>query len=314
MQAQTQKFLRRALCRSKLAVWLLFLLGCWMPLNLRAIETPEAPFRLGFTSCMFSDVNENDARAAVRAWGALIANEQNVPTSPDPAIFKDIAALRRSLHEKEVDAVGITLIEYAQLLPEIHFAPIFITYNAGSMTERYVLLAHREGTVKTLADLRDRSLYLHSNPRACLAPLWLDTLLVEQGHPKVNHFVGTIIQNTKLSNVVLSVFFRQVDACIVTRSGFDTMSELNPQLAQQLSVLAESPTVVPAVFAFRADYNPSFKEKLIAGINTLKTTPAGRQVLTIFHSENIEVHPENCLDSALELIAAHAQITRKPAD
>jgi phosphonate transport system substrate-binding protein len=259
---------------------------------------------------MFSNVNENDAKAAVKVWGALIAKEQNVPTDPDPVILKSTDALFKALHEKEVDAVALTLIEYAQLRLKINFFPIFMTYNAGRLTEQYVLLAHREGLMKTPADLRGRSLCLYTNPRACLAPLWLDTLLVEQGHPRADRFTGKIIQNSKLSNVLLPVFFRQSDACVVTRSGFDTMSELNPQLAQQLVVLAESAAMVPAVFVFRGDYNPSFREKLIAGVNGLKKTPAGRQVLTIFHSEDIEVQPESRLKTALELIAMHEQLVR----
>jgi ABC-type phosphate/phosphonate transport system substrate-binding protein len=292
----------------RLAAWLVGILICGTTFFSLccAAEKSDAPFRIGFIGSMFSDVNENDAKAAVKVWGALIANEQNIPTSPDPAIFKDIEAVRRSLREKKVDAVGITLIEYAQLLPEISFSPIFLTYNAGSLTERYVLLTHRDGPIKKLADLGGRSLYMHTNPRACLAPLWLDDLLMQQGHPTAARLIGKIVKESKLAKVLLPVFFHQADACVVTRNGFDTMSELNPQISRQLVVLAESSAMVPAVFAFRADYNPSFKEKLIAGINALKTTPAGRQVLTIFHSEDIEVQAESHLDTALKLIATRA--------
>ena len=274
----------------------------------RGDSAEPTSFRIGFASSMFSDVNENDAKAAVKVWGQLIAKEKNVPTDPDPAILKDVEELRRALREQKVDAVAITTTDYDQLRREVRFAPIFVTHNAKSNTERYVLLAHRDGPVKSLADLRGRSLNLHRNPRACLSPLWLDTLLVQQGHPVADALAGRITHETKLSKVVLPVFFRQADACVVTHSGFATMSELNPQLAKQLTVLAESPAMVPAVFAFRADYQPVFKETLIAGVNDLKRTPAGQQVLTIFHSENIEEQPASCLDSALELIAAHTRL------
>lgn len=294
-------------CRC-LALWLGVFCSA-APSGLHA-EALSPSFHIGFSSSMFSDVNENDAKAAVKVWGELIARERNVPADPDPDIFRNVDALLRSLREKQVDAVGITMTEYDRLRREVQFTPIFLTYNAGRTTERYVLLAHRDGPVNSVADLRGRSLLLHVNPRACLAPLWLDTVLVKQGHPAAARFAGRISRDAKLSKVVLPVFFRQADACVVTRSAFDTMAELNPQLARQLTVLAESPEMVPAVFAFRADYNPPFKERLLAGVNELKRTPAGRQVLTIFHSENIEVHPASCLDTALELIAAHERLMR----
>lgn len=290
---------------------LVFIFACGAPFSpCGAADTSDSPFRVGFTSTMFTDVNENDAKVAMKVWGAVIAKEQNVPVDPDPTILKDSDALLRSLIQKQVDAVGITLVEYAQLRRKIRFDPIFITYNVGSMTERYVLLTHRKGRVKTLADLGGRSISLQTNARACLAPLWLDTLLVKQGHPATARFAGRIVQSAKLSDVILPVFFGKTDACLVTRSGFDTMSELNPQLARQLVVLAESPAMVPAILGFRDNYHPSFREKLIAGLSNLKKTPAGRQVLTIFHSEDIEEQSKDCLDTALELITTHEQLVR----
>ncbi|MEZ4483392.1 MAG: PhnD/SsuA/transferrin family substrate-binding protein [Syntrophotaleaceae bacterium] len=310
-QGRRADILRTGPLLPRLIAWLVFLCVCGTPLSPSgAADSPEVPFRVGFGSSMFTDVNENDAKAAVKVWGALIAKEQNVPTDPDPVIFKDMNAMFRSLADKQVDAVGLTTTEYAQLYQKIGFAPIFVTYSAGRVTEQYVLLAHRDGPVKDLADLDGRSLYLHTQSRACLAPLWLDTLLIKKGHPAASRFTSRIVPNTQLSKVVLPVFFQKADACVVTRSGFDTMCELNPQLARQLVVLAESSPMVPAVFAFRADYQPIFRQALIDGLNDLKKTPAGRQVLTIFHSEDIEEQSEDCLGTALQLIATHEQLKR----
>jgi len=66
----------------------------------------------------------------------------------------------------------------------------------------------------------------------------------------------------------------------------------------------------PAVLVFRADYNPPFKEQLFTGINDLKKTPAGQQVLTIFHSDDIAQHPPASLNSALKLIEIHEKLLR----
>lgn len=257
---------------------------------------------------MFTDVNENDAKAAVKIWGEQIAKEKNVPTDPLLVILKGMYELSQSLQKKQVDAVGITIIEYDQLRRVVEFSPIFVTSNSGNIFERSILLAHRDGPVKTLADLIGRSLVLHSNQRNCLAPKWLDILLIKDGHPEATSFVGKISKEAKLAKVVLPVFFRKTDACVVTRRGFDTMAELNPQLARELVVLSESPEVIPSLFAFRADYNPAFKEKLISGLNELNLSSAGRQMLTIFQCDDIEVYPASCLDTALELLSTHKQL------
>ncbi|ACN14685.1 ABC-type phosphate/phosphonate transport system, putative periplasmic component [Desulforapulum autotrophicum HRM2] len=289
---------------------LLLILGTFQG-STRAAETREFTYCMGFSSTMFADVNENDARAAVKIWGGQIAMEHNIPTDPVPVIFKGMDALLESLLEKQVDTVGITTIEYDQLKRKVKFHPLFVAVNAGGISERYVLLTHQKGPVRTLADLDGCSLTIHTNPRTCLAPLWLDMLLTQQGHPVTKDFTGRINRESKLAKVVLPVFFGRVDACVLTHGGFDTMAELNPQLARQLVILAESPEMVPTIFAFRANYNPVFKEKLIKGLKDLKKSPAGQQVLTIFQSDELVIEPASSLDTALELIATHKQLARK---
>lgn len=289
---------------------LLVLAGSLINQNICA-ESSADGFRMGFSSSMFTDVNENDAKASLKLWGEFIAREQNIPSDPYPIIFKDSDAMLQSAREKQVDALGVTTVEYDQLRQEIKFAPIFVTYHGERITEQYVLLSHKEGRVKTLADLSGASLQLYTNPRACLAPLWLDIILARHGLPTAARFAGKVSGESKLSKVILPVFFRQADVCVVTRSGFDIMAELNPQISAQLIVLAESPEMVPAMFAFRADYSPIFMDKLVIGLNALKTTPVGRQVLTIFQSENIEECSASCLDTALELIKTHKQLLLK---
>lgn len=298
--------------RRWLSVWLVFQFAAWAFLSSSdAADKTILPFRIGFTSSLFTDVNEHDARAALKAWGQQIAMEQDIPVSPYPSVFRSFGAMRQAFQKKQVDAICMTTIEYNQLRRAVDFATIFVTYNAGRISEHYVLLAHRNGSVKTLADLSGRSLNFHKNPRASLSSLWLDTLMIRKGLPTAPCFAGKIFHKTKLSDVVLPVFFRQADACIVTRRGFDTISELNPQLARQLIVLEESPKIVPTIFALRADYNPVAKEKIITGMKELKNTPAGRQVLIIFQCDAIDEQPASCLDASLELIATHERLIKK---
>ena len=276
--------------------------------RIQAVEPNAVPFRLAFSRSMFTDVNDNDAKAAIKVWGQTVAKERGIPTDPEPTILEGVPALSRALQNQQVDGVGMTLVEYEVLSREVRFTPIFVSYSAGRVTERYVLLTHQENRITSLADLCGRSLVVYENPRVCLAQPWLDTLLVQQGFKPAAEFVGKITRNNKLSKTVLPVFFHQSDACLVTRSGFETMAELNPQVSKQLKIIATSPEVVPSVFCFRADYGPAFKEALFASVRELHKTPAGQQVLTIFHSDRIEDQPASCLDSAMELLATHRKV------
>jgi ABC-type phosphate/phosphonate transport system substrate-binding protein len=273
-----------------------------------AAEPAADHIRIAFSRALFTEINENDAKASVKAWGLTVAKDRGIPAEPESSILKGIPALQQALRDKAVDAVGITSLEYATLSQDVAFAHIFVTYSAGRTTEQYVLLAHQASTINNLADLRGRSLAFQTNPRSCLAQPWLDTLLVQQGLKPAAEFTGKITSVAKLPQVVLPVFFRQCDACVVTRTGFETMAELNPQVAKQLKVIATSPTLVPTIFCFRLDYSPSFKETLLTGLRDLHRTPAGLQVLTVFQSEKIEEQPAACLDSVLELMATYRKM------
>lgn len=290
--------------------WLFLVLCCILPMGgAGAAEESAAPFRIGFTSAMFTDVNENDVRAAIRIWGEQIAKIRSVPVDPDPLLFRNMEEMHLALAQDRVDAVLVLTLEYHHLRQYYDFSRYIFAIFAGSLSEEYLVLAHRNGPVKSLADLSGRRLSIHDNPRASLAPLWLDTLLHRQGLPPASRLAGRIETSTRLPQALLPVFFRQMDACLVTRNGYAIMSELNPQLARELIILAESPEVVPALFAFRSDY----KTDIIAGLQELKDSPAGRQVLTIFQSEDFVEGPASTLDLTLELIESHERLIREAA-
>jgi len=107
---------------------------------------------------------------------------------------------------------------------------------------------------------------------------------------------------------VLPVFFHQADACLLTRAGFQTMNELNPQVGQQLKVLAASAALVPIVFCFRGNYASPDRDKLMDSIDRISETPAGRQTLMLFQSERLVKSPVAALDSACELLDVHRQL------
>lgn len=290
-------------------LWLVVLFAMIPPTNASFAEEPVFhPFRVGFSSSMFTDVNENDARAATKIWGQTIVRDKGLPFDVESLIIKNDEELFMALKSHQVDAVAITAIEYEILHKHIDFNPVFVTLLGGNYSEQYVLLAHRDGQVKHLADLRGSRLLFHWNARLFLASMWLNTILNEHGFKPSSEFTDKITKMPKLAQAVLPVFFRQADACIVTRSGFETMTELNPQVGRQLAIITSSKEMVPAVFAFRSDYMPPQKESLIESVRKLHTTPAGQQVLTIFSSDKIEEHPISVLDSAMDLIAKHRKI------
>lgn len=268
------------------------------------------PLRFGFTSEVFVEVNENDARASLKIWAQTLGREQGIPVDIDLPILAGTASLREALANGQVDAATMTAIEYRAVRESVPLDSIILGRMNGEFTEEYLLLVHRDDPAAAVADLRGRSLSLQHGSRTCLASIWLDTLLLDAGLGPTGAFWGSVTRAAKLTRVVLPVFFRQADACVVTRRGFDTMSELNPQVGRQLRILATSPAVVPVIFALRSDVISPLRDRLLENITKVGGTPTGRQTLALFQTDTMEVRPVSDLAATLDLLDRHARLRR----
>jgi phosphonate transport system substrate-binding protein len=273
-----------------------------------ALVETNVPLHLGFSSDVFAGINENDARAALKIWVQTILSENGLFVSPEPRVIEGGDAMLRAVRDKTVDAVTVTTEEYIQLRAPMGATSAILGANAGRVSEEYLLLVPRDRNLRELKDLRGGSLVLLDSPRASLASVWFETRLLQSGLGETRQFCSRVIQKTKLSQVVLPVFFHQADACVVTRRGFQTMVELNPQVGRQLQTLMTSPPLVPVVFAFRTDYTNLIRAQIEARIRDVGATPAGQQFLTLFQCDKLEMARLSVLDDAFELLTTHARL------
>jgi phosphonate transport system substrate-binding protein len=258
---------------------------------------------------MFTEVNESDARAAMKVWIQTVAKERGIPVDSDSQIYSTVEAAVAGSRTNQVDGFGLTTPEFEVMSHEIPFGRLATGVRGESTTDSYVLLVRADGGLKNVQGLEKRNLIVLRNPRMSLAMIWLDTVLLQKGLKPAREFVDRATFSSKATQVALPVFFRQADACLMTRRSFEVMTELNPQVGKQLRVLAESPALVPSGFAFRADYHSLSREQIVAEMERLAETPAGRQILTLTQADRIEERPRSCLDSALELIATHRRLS-----
>lgn len=277
-------------------------MGC-LPSVVSAQSSP--PFRIGFSTTTLDEVNENDAIAALRIWTQSIVQERGIPADPQPKIMRSISQITEVLTQKAVDCINLSTPEYAMLGDLVARDTIVAAVLSDTITEEYLLIVNRQSGIESIDALRGLTLVLLKTARTALSRIWLDTILARHGLGSADVFFGPISKPTKIGQAVLPVFFHRMDACVITRKGYQTMVELNPQIGKQLVVLATSPPVVPVLFCFRSDYQSPFRPQILEAIADWHYSSAGRQILTLFQTDNLAQRPASCLDSALELIADH---------
>lgn len=260
--------------------------------------------RVAYTASVFSDIAESDARAAIKVWTEAAAREMSMPLAAEVQVVPDPERLVRLLDSGEADFAGMTTLEFLPLEPRLAPDPIFVVSRGGSARVEYLLLVRNDSGITRLADLGHAELMCLDSPLTSLALPWLDVRLAAEGRPPAADYFARVARATKLSAVILPVFFGRAKACLVTREGFKTMVELNPQLGRDLRILVESPGYVPMLSFLRRAYMPPFRQDLVDAILRMHRTAAGRQILTMVQGNAMELLPPEELDSARELLRA----------
>jgi len=270
----------------------------------------EGPFgvqgmRFGYSSSLLSEVPKSDAQAAISLWAKEFKRETGTDGPAQAAIYDDLPSLIHAVVEKQVDFIALNSLDYLKIRDRVPMEPGLIGYRGGKLFDEQVLLVHRGNGIETLRQLKGSRLNLLSGGSGEIATLWLDTILAKQGLHSAGRFFESIKEVGKASKAILPVFFRQADACVVSRNAFQTMAELNPQIRRELKVLAMSPEIPIALACLRSTLSDAQKDEFIRIALKLVSTPSGKQILTIFKFEKIDRVPPGFLDTLVALVKEH---------
>jgi phosphonate transport system substrate-binding protein len=274
-----------------------------------ASTTGVPPLRLAISEKVVIGVNLSDAKAAMAVWTTELLTNIDLKLAPDQDWVMPSDQLLAAIRGGKVDMFCLTVQEYRQVAPYVDTSRIITDDYGGDE----LLLVVREGSgIADLADLRGRSLIQWESPGSSLAEPWLTVSLWREGLESPKQLLGRMTTNTKLSQVVLPLFFGQADACVVTRRGLDTMVELNPQLSHKLKVLVASPRMQSAFFTWRKDYPAHLKKPIFDRMLALNSSPTAKQVLTLFQSPGFTARDASCLNPANSVLDAYER-RREPA-
>jgi ABC-type phosphate/phosphonate transport system substrate-binding protein len=271
----------------------LALFALLFPLSIAARGAGEGPsdtsaIRFAITSGVLeSDVNPDDALVAAKVWAATLGAGSGFWTKSDARIFYNSASIIEPVKRGELDVIALSTQEYLEIELGLQADPILTYVQAGQVELEYVILARLDSGIRTLADLSSRKLVTAKGGRNSMALLWLDALLFDNSLPPKEALFKEVREVPKTSQVVLPVFFKQMDVGIVTKSAFETSVALNPQLGQQLKIIATSPRVVPMVTCFRCSLPVDRRAAYINTALKLHESPGGLQTFNVFKLERL---------------------------
>jgi ABC-type phosphate/phosphonate transport system substrate-binding protein len=252
--------------------------------DLREPSKQTSPFRVGFSSRMFSGINAREARAAIKVWADSLTQSRGIDVIAETEIHENLNMLKQALADQAVDMVALRIDEYLAMNTELSEGDIYFGTRNGIVTEKYVLLSHQSSD--GLSHLGQKLVVL-MGPRTGMSLLWLDTALIEEGLKPSSQYFSEIREVTKVSQAILPVFFGQASACLVNQSGYEAMVELNPQVGKELKTVLISPHLLPSLVFFRPGFNPEIKKGIRQAILELHHDAYGKQILMLFKLDRI---------------------------
>ncbi len=241
-----------------------------------------------------SGISPADAQVGIEMNFERLSNTINPDFEVAIEFLKDIKSTVGLIERRKVHVLIVTGIDYLLLSKATDVTPLVVASKIKhSPLESYVLLARNGITLSDLVNRKQRRLVVDSGNPWDIGRIWLETALHEKGYGPIDQSFTDLQVANKAIRTVLPVFFGHADACLVLKSAYDTMVDLNPQLGDRLHVLLQSPGFIKSMICILDYLDPKLVVAMDATLQEMHTTDAGRQVLMIFQLQrNFAFRPE----------------------
>jgi ABC-type phosphate/phosphonate transport system substrate-binding protein len=280
-----------------------------------ADQTESFPkvMKVGFSAGVFPDVDQRDAQAAMQLWTKELARGLGLKGEPQTIIYNRTEDLLAAVKKGELILVNLSALEFLGIRGKAPMSPALVSLsNIGEMRQ-FVLVTRRDSGFTSLRDLRNRSILMPSRRKYSVGRIWLEVLLLQDGKKNPSTFFGEMKESASASQALMSVFFKKVNAAIVTRGTLETSAAMNPQLRSQLTVLAESRSLIGDLTCIPDNVSQQVKRSIENTARHLHESTVGKQMLTMFQIDRAILFQPSHLEGLEELLKEHNRLLAKKA-
>ncbi len=266
-------------------------------INTALAESGTDQLRIGFSSKAFVNVPINDMKIAVQVLSKRVARK--IFGSVNSRIYDSPADIENDLKSRKLDVLAMTPDEFIHIRNRVSLETAAITVVGNSHEVELIVLVRKDSGLNIVSDLKKRTIALPSwtSQYGDIYRTWIETLVMKEGVGSLDAFFSSIKETKTSSQAIMPVFFRSIDACVISKQAFAITSELNPQIARDLKTIAHIGRLAGGIVVFRKDLPEETKQKTMQALLTLHEDPEGRQLLMLFHLDRLAVFRPEYLKS-----------------
>lgn len=249
-------------------------------------------FRMGFYAPSLSDINRTDMQISLEYWAQEIASKQKLVKSAPVTIFSDIELMAQAIEHGELDMIVAPPLEMAIFFKRETLDDGFMSIQNENHQNSIIILVKKSNKINSAKDLNKKRLLIDKND--ILSKVVLDNFLLKNLKQTAKQVFSNVIKAENGNRMVLDLFFDKADVAVVYSNAFQTMTELNPQIGEQLMALYSYPIKSRNLSFFRKGYPYNAEMREIA---TNLKTPRMQQIFEVFRTDFIEPCSVNELSS-----------------
>jgi len=290
-----------------IAMLFFLIINAYIPPVSSADAEDNSSLKIGFTASVYQDVSNTDIKAAVSVLIKKVVWKHF--EKAESRFYDTLSEMATDLKNRKIDILATPVEEYMELRKQLPIDPLLISSAENGTEMEILLLVRKDSGIRTIRDLKGRSIVMPlRNPR-CLDMYiaWLETMLMEEGGKGINSYFSSVKETRTSAKAIMPVFFRQADACIVTRQVLELTAELNPQINRELMIISRKGKLSQGVIAVDRRLSEERKEKLRQAFLTLHQTPEGQQLLMLFKVRKLVPFIPGYMKGTEALYAEHSR-------
>ncbi|RQW87379.1 MAG: hypothetical protein EHM79_07920 [Geobacter sp.] len=273
----------------------------------RANAGEDFHLSLGYTGNAYQDTTNQDIKAAVSiliqkvAWKYFGKSEAKY--------YDSVSEMASALKSGKVRVLCGPPEDFMEMRKHVPVDPILISASSSGHETELLLLVRKDSDIRSLADLKRKTLVMpYRNPINSMFHIWIETLLMRDGHKSIETYFSVVKNTRTTSRGIMPVFFRQADACVVTRHIFDLAAEMNPQIGRELVPIAKMSKLSQGIISVDRRLPDEVRDKIRQAFLTLHDSPDGKQLLLLFQVNKLIPFRPEYLTATEALFAEHQRL------
>lgn len=239
------------------------------------------------------------------AFNTVLAKDQ---IQCDFKIYENSEDLANAIARKEINSFFGSPLEFLRSESSFLKEPLASAIFGEKSKAKVLVVVRNDSGIQSLDQLKGKKLSAHNLIINDVAGLYLETLLLERGHPPMERFFSEIIFSETSNRAFVDLFFNKVDASIMTETQYEVASELNPQLRKQTRIIESSEPYLIFIAALTKTTPTEAANNIKNNLYNIHKTPKGRHVLNLMRMQAfVEVSVKD-LDNLRVLVAKNKRL------